>query len=93
MPWNSTGSIRGPQGPQGPKGDTGPKGDKGDTGPAGTTSWAGLTGTRTVPAIWEWTGTSQPTSAAQINTAAQIGDMYVANNLTTNPGIYKITGV
>ena len=87
MPWNSTGSIRGPQGPQGPKGDTGPKGDKGDTGPAGTTSWADLTGTRTVPAIWEWTGTSQPTSAAQI------GDMYVANNLTTNPGIYKITGV
>ena len=93
MPWNSTGSIRGPQGPQGPKGDTGPKGDKGDTGPAGTTTWSGLTGTRTVPAIWEWTGTSQPTSAAQINTAAQIGDMYVANNLTTNPGIYKITGV
>lgn len=39
MPWNTKGSIRGPQGTQGPKGDTGsqgPKGDKGDQGPAGT---------------------------------------------------------
>ena len=38
MPWNSTGSIRGPQGPKGDKGDTGPQGPqgpKGDPGPQG----------------------------------------------------------
>lgn len=82
MPWNGVGSIRGPQGL---------KGDTGNTGAPGTTTWEGLTGTRTVPTIWEWTGTALPTSNSQVNALAQAGDMIVAKNLTTAPGIYKIT--
>lgn len=41
MPWEVTGSIRGPQGAPG---DTGPAGPPGDTGPAGTPGTAGATG-------------------------------------------------
>ena len=76
MPWNSQGSIRGPQGL---KGDTGAKGDQGvqgPEGPPGSTTIGGISGLQTAldarvislsgtTKLWRGPKSSLPTTKAE----------------------------
>lgn len=101
MPWNSQGSIRGPQGPQGIQGVQGVPGTKGDTGSQGIQGLTGPAGTltNTTGQVYRNTTQSIPNGSDTLITFTtndwKFGgiDLYTYGAVVRKAGIYMVEGV